>query len=125
MKALATNPADRYRTVDELRVALDKFMTSIGVRTSPSGIADYMKKLFGHRPEPWLVETTLVEPLSKDFDGSASGVVVPPEAAVQRFALPRRIGPTSPIVLAHNDLTGQSYTPPPMNAAANRIAPHG
>jgi hypothetical protein len=113
MKALATEPDKRYSTADDLRLALERFMNSTGLRTTASGIADYMKKLFAARPMPWLVDGPTIVTEAVDFDSSVVGVVAPPEAAVSRFALPRRIGPTAPIVFAHNAATGQTYEPPP------------
>src|SRR5262245_53150520 len=49
MRALSTDPDDRFQTADELRSALEKFTHSLGMRISRSSIADYMKKLFGSR----------------------------------------------------------------------------
>ena len=54
MRALAPDPERRYFTADELRVALDQFAAKAGLTTSTSGIAAYMRKQFGERPEPWL-----------------------------------------------------------------------
>ena len=53
MRALAPDPERRYFTADELRVALDQFANKAGLTTSTSGIAMYMRKQFGERPEPW------------------------------------------------------------------------
>ena len=83
MKALARAPEDRYQTAHELQVALDKFATKAGVRGSLTTLAGYTKRLFGVRPEPWLVEDDGAEsgPASIDFDGSPKGVAVPPPEA--------------------------------------------
>jgi len=54
MRALAPDPERRFFTADELRVALDQFAAKSGLTTSTSGIAAYMRKQFGERPEPWL-----------------------------------------------------------------------
>jgi serine/threonine protein kinase len=56
MKALATAPEDRYATADEMRIALEAFATKAGMQTSPSRLSDYVKKMFGERIEPWLIE---------------------------------------------------------------------
>ncbi len=53
-KALATDPADRYQTADELRVVLEAFATRANLQISPSRLSDYVKDLFGERSEPWL-----------------------------------------------------------------------
>jgi serine/threonine-protein kinase len=54
MRALAVDPARRFQTADELRVALDQFVIKAGLTASQSGLATYMHKTFGERPEPWL-----------------------------------------------------------------------
>nr|MBA3538739.1 serine/threonine protein kinase [Deltaproteobacteria bacterium] len=76
MKALARSPTDRYQTADELRAALNQFAVTVGLRTSTTGLADYMKSLFGDRPVPWLDER---EPEAvPDFDTHVEGVVEAP-----------------------------------------------
>ena len=79
LKALSKVPEDRYQTADEMRRALEQFAANANLRTSTSGLSDYMLKMFGHRPEPWLVEADEQnEELTVDFDGSASGVAAVP-----------------------------------------------
>ncbi|NVB81774.1 MAG: serine/threonine protein kinase, partial [Kofleriaceae bacterium] len=56
MKALAPDPARRYQTADELRLALEQFALAMNLTSSTSGLASYMRKLFGEKPEPWLVD---------------------------------------------------------------------
>jgi len=56
MKALATDPADRYQTADDLRLVLEAFATRANFQISPSKLSDYLKDLFGERLEPWLVD---------------------------------------------------------------------
>ena len=60
MTALATDPDRRYQTADELRVALDQFANKHSLTANPGAIAQYLSKLFGERPEPWL-ENTVAE----------------------------------------------------------------
>jgi serine/threonine protein kinase len=55
MKALATDQNDRYQTADDLRLVLEAFATRSNLQISPSKLSDYLKDLFGERPEPWLV----------------------------------------------------------------------
>jgi len=54
MRAIATDPDQRYATADELRIALDRFATRTALTVSTSAIAAYMRQQFGQRPEPWL-----------------------------------------------------------------------
>jgi serine/threonine protein kinase len=54
MRAISVDPERRYFTAEELRIALDRFAAKAGLTASTSGIAAYMRKQFGERPEPWL-----------------------------------------------------------------------
>ncbi|HEU4729096.1 MAG TPA: energy transducer TonB, partial [Kofleriaceae bacterium] len=54
LRAVASDRERRYHTADELRVALDQFAARAGLAASSSMIAEYMRKQFGERPEPWL-----------------------------------------------------------------------
>src|SRR5205823_7758112 len=104
MKALAHDPEDRYATMLEFHAALEKFTHAIGMRLSAASVADYMRKLFGARPEPWLTEDMPTLITGYDFDGSASGLVAPPaQAALNKRERP---SPTAPIMLAHSAATG-------------------
>jgi hypothetical protein len=124
-KALALSPDDRYQTADELRVALDQ----TGARSSTSELADYMKQIFGHRVEPWLVEDD--DPDMKvdiDFDGQITGVAESPDriltpppgsllARARRKAAPGMGVPiTNPEITAaaSSSGTGDTGTPTPM-----------
>ena len=57
MTALALRPEDRYQSADELRLALEHFAASAGLRTSTTALADYMKQQFGERALPWQEES--------------------------------------------------------------------
>jgi tRNA A-37 threonylcarbamoyl transferase component Bud32 len=75
LKALANKPEERYQTAQELRLALEAVAAKLQLTILNTALADYMKKVFGGRPEPWLEEDD--EPdieIGVDFDGSASGV---------------------------------------------------
>jgi serine/threonine protein kinase len=109
MTALATDPGDRFQSADELRGELDAFMQSLGMRISPSSIADYMKKLFGSRIEPWLVpDDPSFTTTTLDFDGSPTGV-----ATVSGEAMPSvKASASSPLVFARSGWTGRPATVP-------------
>jgi len=101
MKALASSPDDRYATADHMRLALEEFAASIGLRTSSTALADYMKTQFGRRVEPWLVEDDEPEmELSIDFDGSGSGIVHAPADALRSPAIPHGVAPAPAALLA-------------------------
>jgi len=88
LKALARAPEDRFQSAQELHSALDKFATKAGVRGSLTTLAGYTKRLFGVRPEPWLVDEDSELSGSADFDGSPKGLATPPVEALQSFSLP-------------------------------------
>jgi len=107
MKALSQSPKDRYQSAEELRAELEKFTHAIGMRMSNESIADYMRKLFGVRAQPWLTDTEPTHTTTIDFDGSASGLVQPSAAAVQRSALPTgdHAASNSPIAMSRRVAT--------------------
>jgi hypothetical protein len=82
LKALATKPEERYQSTEELRLALEQVAANLQLSLSSTLLADYMKQMFGTRPEPWHEEDDEPEiEIGIDFDGSASGVArVPIEA---------------------------------------------
>ncbi|MDQ3367281.1 MAG: serine/threonine protein kinase, partial [Myxococcota bacterium] len=89
LRALARAPEDRYETVLELHDAIDQFAAKAGVRGSLTTLAGYTKRLFGVRPEPWLVEEEVTELLSAAaIDGIPKGLATPPIEAVQGVGLP-------------------------------------
>ena len=119
MKALSPSPKDRYQSAEELRVELEKFTHAIGMRMSNGSIADYMRKLFGVRAQPWLTDTEPTHTTTIDFDGSASGLVQPSQAAVQQQAQPTggRAGDNSPIAMSR-----RVATPRPVSDAGSLAA---
>ncbi len=118
MTALAPSPKDWFQTAEAMRAALGNFTSRLGMRLSPHTVADYMRKLFGVRAEPWVVDdepTITMAPV--DFDGSESGIAKLPELAAQSHEFPTAWRPTarSPIRYALED-TG--FTPTGMAWAA-------
>ena len=94
MKALATNPDERYGTADALRRALEELATAIGLRMSTTSLADYMKQLFGARVEPWLVDQDSEEAI--DHESSGSGISEAPELSLSGL----EVEPDAPIAVA-------------------------
>ena len=77
MTALTREIDRRYQSADEIRAALDEFADKAGLRTSVSGLATFMRQLFGDRPEPWMDDG---EPARlTDFDASTQGLVATPD----------------------------------------------
>ncbi len=91
MRALSVEPARRYQTADELRIALDQFAVKANLTASTSALAGYMTKMFGDKPEPWLdnaatsaVDLPAIDPSAPPFggaDGRAHGPAIDPTAA--------------------------------------------
>jgi serine/threonine protein kinase len=73
LKALATDPADRYQTADDLRLVLEAFAGRANLQVSPSKLSDYVKDLFGERPEPWIVDEEPPDPHDQPTAMMAAG----------------------------------------------------
>ena len=123
MKALQHERADRFQTAEEMRAACERFCVVNHIRTSTTVLADYMRSLFGMKPEPWTVDFEPELALTIDFDGTLPGVVKIPEAALKRAAVPSTtpIQPTAPIMKARTKaITG---SPPHAPAPTTEPAP--
>jgi len=109
MKALARDPAERFQSAAAMREALEAFASTANLRTSTAALAGFMKQVFGHRREPWLVPDggPLVE--EPDFDGSASGIAEVSLSDVESFEISSE--PTNaPIVVARKKADSVSPT---------------
>jgi tRNA A-37 threonylcarbamoyl transferase component Bud32 len=114
LKALAREPAARFQTAEELRLALDKLATKERLTSSANALAAYMKKLFGDRLEPWVAGAEhAVREQNVDFDGSVCGLALPPPEAVEGAAIPPayEAGNSSPIAAARRAATGTPVKP--------------
>ena len=130
LKALARDPAQRYQTAEELRLALKNYATAHNIQWSPEALADYMKEQFGERPEPWLVEDdeVVIEIVDVDFDGSASGaapvldrhLTPPPGSLLARARRKLAIATGIPI-----DAAKPTSTDEPSSPAFSPIPPTG
>jgi serine/threonine protein kinase len=74
LKALSRDPAGRYQSADEMRLALEQFADDTKLRTSTSGLAAYMKRLLGERSEPWLTDHGIDADTEVDFDRTEPGL---------------------------------------------------
>ena len=120
LKALALDPALRYQSAHEMRLALEAYADAAGLRTSTSTLADYMTRMFGERAEPWLVDDAPAE-ASVDFDGSASGIVEP-LSNPQDLPDPSGAQPNSLIANARQRATGAPTVVVPSHPAPARSA---
>ncbi len=118
LKALATKPEDRYATAQELRLALEQLAARLQLSMSSTALADYMKAVFGTKPEPWLLDDEPEVEISIDFDGSASGIVRPPADAmpVAESREPVR-GPRAPSVVLADELRVDARNTPVLRGA--------
>jgi serine/threonine protein kinase len=86
MKALASSPEARYQTADELRQALEEFAVSARLHVSPQRLADYVKKQFGERKEPWHED---------DLPKAPEVPIRPSSPVIETAAEPTDSGPTT------------------------------
>jgi serine/threonine protein kinase len=119
MKALALSPDDRFATADHMRLALEGFAASSGLRTSMTALADYMKAQFGVRAEPWLVDDGEPE-LELSIEGSGDGIVKAPEDATRSLSGPRGVVTASDALLPRE--YGSSEMAIPTTASETRPA---
>ncbi|HEY6034772.1 MAG TPA: serine/threonine-protein kinase, partial [Kofleriaceae bacterium] len=116
MQALAVDRNRRFQTADQLRQALDQFAVDANLTISTSGLASYMKKLFGERPEPWL-ETASVERVSSQSWNDLRGSSEHPQVHDQPTRSRNR--PTSPPPIAE---AGASESRPALPSSATRTS---
>src|SRR5256885_4954641 len=95
LKALSRERDDRYQTAEDMRLALDAYAQDAHLRSGASSLADFMKREFGKRPNPWEVEITDLETAPVDFDGSAGGVVEVSTKLLRDMSVPDDIDPAS------------------------------
>ena len=57
MRAVSRHPEERYETAEDMQLALEEI--AVELRSTTQTLVAYMNRLFGARPEPWLVEGDL------------------------------------------------------------------
>ena len=67
MRAIAQDPAERYATCNELRIALDQLAGRSG-RASPAALAGYLREQLGERAAPWRTGDDLTGDWSQDAE---------------------------------------------------------
>ena len=128
MRALDTDPARRYQTAEELRVALDRFAVAANLPTSDAAVAGVVKKMFGERPEPWLdLASDAPDPKASWTelpltDTNASGATRPSDVALATGQVPVHArSDTLPPVIAAMQAAGAPQQP--AAAPRRRLAP--
>jgi serine/threonine-protein kinase len=111
MKALARDPIHRFQTADELRLALETFAEQTGVRFSSSGLAAYLKKLFGERREPWVTDDRRADTVP-EFD--RVGLVAAPKGTIERKEIPPTATPVHGSLIERARLDAMAVPPPPL-----------
>jgi serine/threonine protein kinase len=113
MRALAKDPAARFQTAYDMRSALESFAIEHELRTSGRAVADYLAKIFGHRPEPWHDKDAAAEPSDEadlDFDASRRGLVPTPSNATKLID-EVAVDAAAPIALAREVAKGTTPDP--------------
>ncbi|MEP6861266.1 MAG: protein kinase [Deltaproteobacteria bacterium] len=113
MHALAKDPGARFQTGYDLRSALESFAIEHELRTSARAVADYLAKVFGHRPEPWHDKEAAAEPSEEadvDFDASTRGLVPTPSNAT-KLVDEAAVDAAAPIALAREVANGSTSDP--------------
>jgi hypothetical protein len=84
LRALAKLPAARFQTAMDMRAQLEGFALDAELRTSGKSVADYMIRMFGARPEPWLDAAKQARAIDSesDFDESSLGLVNAPTGSI-------------------------------------------
>jgi serine/threonine protein kinase len=88
MRALAKAPDQRYPTAGAFLDALEHAARVGGVELSVGGLGQYLKELFGERPEPWIELESLHELPSVVTVTGESMIVLPPDAPVSQLVSP-------------------------------------
>jgi serine/threonine-protein kinase len=88
MRALAKAPDQRYPTAGAFLDALDHAARVGGVEPSVGGLGQYLRELFGERPEPWIELESLHELPSVVTVTGESMIVLPPDAPVSQLVSP-------------------------------------
>ncbi len=97
MGALAVDPARRYQTADDLRVAVDAYAVKAGLAPSTAALSAYMKKLFGERPEPWLDSSKTIPISGGSWTDAPTTGSVPVTRTSGRFGYEQQaVKPTMP-----------------------------
>ena len=104
-----------------MRVALDQFADAASLRTSVTGLADWMKKLFGERAEPWMIEGTPSLEMPADFDKTDTGLAVIPSDMVEETPLPKSLATTRNSLIEHARLSAISSNLEPTPKPAMKI----
>ncbi len=114
LRALARDPADRYQTAEEMVHALEAFAAAAGLRSSANALADYMKRLFGTRLEPWVAEATPAPVIDVDFDDTLVVDPIEESTITTPGAAPAESDVTNTDVMPLQEVSVQPAKKPPL-----------
>ncbi len=106
MKALATDPAQRYQSAGALLEALEAFAVSSRMSLSTMGLGRFMRDMFGEQQEPWLntAATKVLQPVvhKENTISSTNGE----RSSHQTIQPPNQPNPHAPEHLEDDDVDG-------------------
>jgi hypothetical protein len=88
MRALAKAPDQRFPTAGTFLDALEHAARASGIELSVASLGQYLRELFGERPEPWIELESLHELPSVVTVTGESMIVLPPDAPVSALVSP-------------------------------------
>ena len=88
MRALAKTPDQRYPTAGAFLDSLEHAARASGVELSVGSLGQYLKELFGERPEPWIELESQHELPSVVTVTGESMIVLPPDKPVSQLVSP-------------------------------------
>lgn len=133
LRALRTDPNERYESAEALRAELAGFAEHMGVRPSQDALARYVRGLFGDKPLPWRVDGETAASVDMDDQtialqraGQLTQVAAPDPAPRSGATQVAHVASSEPAVSASPDVpTLATRSKPPVWVAAALLAVAG